>query len=337
MSDRNKPVLIELGDVKMPDPADAAPAADLVPLPDGQAMQAAIRLGGRRGSRLARWFWRLFAASVGFAVSLWAWDWVTGLLTRNTLLGGIALALVTALVAVALALAVRELAAFARLRRIDRLQSRAGMALDKDDLGEAREVGAAILRLYGHRPELDWQRARFSERQAETFDADALLTLAEVDLLAPLDKAATREIEVSARQVAMATALVPLALADVVVALTANLRMIRRVAEIYGGQSGTLGSIRLARMVMTHLVATGAVAIGDDMIGSVAGGGLLSKLSRRFGEGVINGALTARVGLAAMELCRPLPFIAARKPTVSGISSRALAGLFGREKTANGG
>jgi putative membrane protein len=66
------------------------------------------------------------------------------------------------------------------------------------------------------------------------------------------------------------------------------------------------------------------------MIGSVAGGGVMSKLSRRFGEGVVNGALTARVGLAAMELCRPLPFRALDRPSVSSLMSRALTGVFGR-------
>jgi putative membrane protein len=79
---------------------------------------------------------------------------------------------------------------------------------------------------------------------------------------------------------------------------------------------------------MTHLVATGAVAVGDDLIGSVAGGSLLSKLSRRFGEGIVNGALTARVGVAAMEVCRPLPFTQNRKPSVTGLVSKALSGLF---------
>ena len=128
----------------------------------------------------------------------------------------------------------------------------------------------------------------------------------------------------------MITALVPLALADVVGALVANLRMIRRVAEIYGGRAGVLGSWRLARAVMTHLVATGAGAVGDDVISSVAGGGVLSKVSRRFGEGVVNGALTARVGVATIEVCRPMPFIRARRPSVTGLVRRALTGLFGQ-------
>ena len=45
---------------------------------------------------------------------------------------------------------------------------------------------------------------------------------------------------------------------------------------------------------------------------------------------VVNGALTARVGLAAMELCRPLPFEALERPAVSSLVSRALSGLFGK-------
>jgi putative membrane protein len=114
-------------------------------------------------------------------------------------------------------------------------------------------------------------------------------------------------------------------------ALFANLRMVRRIAEIYGGRAGTLGSWRVMRRVFGHLIATGAVSLTDDLIGSVAGGGVIGKLSRRFGEGVVNGALTARVGVAAIEVCRPMPFVALPKPKVTNLVSRALTGLFGRD------
>ena len=63
--------------------------------------------------------------------------------------------------------------------------------------------------------------------------------------------------------------------------------------------------------------------------------GLLAKLSRRFGEGVINGALTARVGVAAMEVCRPLPFRALRRPRVTNLISRGLQGLFQRAEAGD--
>jgi putative membrane protein len=127
---------------------------------------------------------------------------------------------------------------------------------------------------------------------------------------------------------------VPLALADVVAALTANMRMIRRIAEIYGGRAGTLGAWRLTRTVITHLVATGMVAVGDDMLEPIIGSGLVGKISRRFGEGFVNGALTARVGVAAMEVCRPLPFRKSTRPSVTGMVRRALSGLFSKGDSA---
>ena len=70
------------------------------------------------------------------------------------------------------------------------------------------------------------------------------------------------------------------------------------------------------------------------LLGSVAGGHVLARLSRRFGEGMINGALTARVGIAAMDVCRPVHFCALPRPRVTGITSRALTGLFGRPRAA---
>ena len=329
---RRGPVLIELEErpAAGPDLAPPVPEVDgAADLPQGRAMQRVAQLAARPPSRLARWFWALTLTLLGAVVSVAAYDFVTGLIARAPLLGYAVTGIVAALVVVLLVIALREAAAFARLGRIDRLTHAARTALAEEDLRAARDVVARLDALYKGRPALDWGRARLAERQAEQFDAVSLLGLAEAELIAPLDAAARLEVEAAARQVATVTALVPIALADVVAALTANLRMIRRIAEIYGGRSGTLGSWRLTRAVLTHLVATGAVAIGDDMIGTLAGGGLLSKLSRRFGEGVVNGALTARVGIAAIEVCRPLPYVTTPRPSVTGVVRRALTGLFG--------
>lgn len=327
------PVLIELDD-DTPSPADAPPVPEPVELdhPQGAAMQAVATLAGRPRSRLARWFWGLLFAVFGFFISLAAWNTVTALVASNPILGYGATALIAAFVVVALAIALKEFAAFARLGRIDKLHARAEAALTHESLPEARAVTRDLARLYRGRPETEWGRARLAEREAEVLDADGLLGLAEREILKPLDAAATREVEAAARQVATITALVPLALVDVLTALSTNIRMIRRIAEIYGGRSGTLGAWRLTRAVLSHLVATGAVAVGDDMLGSLAGGSLLGKLSRRFGEGLVNGALTARVGVAAIEVCRPLPFQAEPRPGVTALVRRALTGLFEKEE-----
>jgi putative membrane protein len=333
MSARKGPVLFEIDEDREAHPGPAAaPPVDETHPPEGRAMQTVATLAARRrGSGLARWFWGSLLALLGFVLSLAAWDFVTGLLAASPVLGWIATVLIALVLVTLLAMAMRELAAFARLGRLDTLHRQAEAAAGAEDLPAARNVVDRLAALYRDRAELRLGREELERRRDEVFDAEALFSLAEARLMAPLDAAATREVEAAARQVATITALVPLAFADVIGALTANLRMIRRIAEIYGGRSGTLGAWRLTRAVLTHLVATGAVAVGDDLIGSVAGGSVLSRVSRRFGEGIVNGALTARVGVAAMEVCRPLPFGAGRRPGVTGIVRRSLTGLFGRK------
>lgn len=326
---KRAPVMIEREDETVLTPSTADPVPELTPARAPSAMERAAVFAARKPSTLARWFWRLLGSLFLFVVTLASYDFVAGLIARNPVLGYTALALTGAFLFVLLAIALKELSAFARLKRIDTLSKAAEDAARHSDLPAAREVTDRLLEVYKSRDALAWGRERFAERKGEVFDADGLLKLAETELLVPLDAAARREVEAAARQVATVTALVPIALADVFTALTANLRMIRRIAEIYGGRSGTLGSWRVTKSVLTHLVATGAVAVGDDLIGSLAGGGVLAKVSRRFGEGVVNGALTARVGVAAIEVCRPMPFIAASKPSVSGTVKRALTGLFG--------
>ena len=332
------PVLIEMQSPAEEGPERAPPVPDAPDATDapqdgayeGRAMQMAATLAARKPSRLGRWFWALAGMLLTTLVSLAAWNYVTGLIASVPLLGYAVTLMLAAFVAVLAAMALRELAAFGRLGRIDALRRAADEALAAQDMSAASQVCDRVLALYARRPDTEWGRVRFAERRGDLFDAEAVLGLAEREVMAPLDAQALREVEAAARQVATVTALVPIALADVVAAMTANLRMIRRIAEVYGGRSGTLGSWRLLRAVMTHLVATGAVAVGDDMLEPIIGGGILAKLSRRFGEGMVNGALTARVGVAAIEVCRPLPFTVAKRPSAASIVRRALAGLFSK-------
>jgi putative membrane protein len=223
-----------------------------------------------------------------------------------------------------------ETLAYIRMGRIDALRARAAAAMAGDDLPAATQVLGDIQRLYAGRGDLAWGMAQLRDTTGDILDADALLVQTERLLLAPLDRAALAEVEAATRQVAMVTALVPLALADVAAALFANIRLIRRLAQIYGGRSGSLGAWRLMTRVAGALLGAGSMALADDLIGSLAGGGVLSKISRRFGEGVVNGALTARVGIAAMEQLRPLPFAALPRPNTGAIVTRALAGLIGQ-------
>lgn len=323
MTDPARPFVLDL-DSPAPSPAEAPPVPEPEAPTPAMVRAMAPRRRGRAGAVLA---WAA-GAFVSLALGIATHDFIAGLIARSPLLGWLALGLAAVAVVALVWVAGREWAAWLRLGRVDGIRTRA-MAVT--DPASAHKVLAELDRLYAGREDMGRARALLAEKARGVLDGDALIRLAERELLAAPDLAARREIEAAARRVAMATALVPLALVDVAVALASNLAMIRRIAEIYGGRAGSFGSLRLLRRVFGHLLATGAVAVGDDLISSVAGGGVVSKLSRRFGEGVVNGALTARVGVAAMEVCRPLPFAALDRPGVTALVGRALAGLFGRE------
>ncbi len=329
------PVLIEFeAEEKPKQVADAPPVPDRLPDgPQGAAMQMTARVAVRQTSPLLKWFFGLGAALLAAVMSIAAWDFVTGMVARFPLLGFGIGALFAAFLFVLALICIRELAALGRLSRVDALRQAADTALAENDLSQARIVSDRLVALYKSREDTRWARERFADLRGDQLDAAGLLDLTQAELLRPLDQRATREVEAAARQVAAVTALVPLALADVAAALTANIRMIRRIAEIYGGRSGTLGSLRLTRAVFSHLLATGAVAVGDDLLEPVLGGSILGKLSRRFGEGLVNGALTARVGVAAMEVCRPLAFVPEKRPKVRDIIKSSLGGMFSSPKS----
>lgn len=309
-------------------PADAPPPPDEIPT--GAAMVRVTGLAGRR-RRGRGLVWAVAGSLVALVVSVATFDYLTGLLARYPTLGRVAVALTGLLLLLAVVHVVRELWAFRRLARIDGFRAEAAAVQASGDRDAAAAFSGRLARFYTGRPELEWPLGRLADQRAEVLDADALLAMTERAALEPLDAMVRAEIETAARAVATATAIVPLALLDVLAALVQNVRMIRRIAEIYGAHAGFFGSWRLLRLVAAHLLATGLVAVGDDMIGSVAGGHVLARLSKRFGEGVMNGALTARVGVAAMDVCRPLPFAALPRPKVSNLVGRALGGLFRKD------
>jgi putative membrane protein len=72
------------------------------------------------------------------------------------------------------------------------------------------------------------------------------------------------------------------------------------------------------------------MAAGDSLLQQIVGHGIASKISARMGEGVLNGLLTARVGLSALAVCRPAPFSVEKPPGLSDVAPF----LFGGGKDA---
>jgi putative membrane protein len=253
--------------------------------------------------------------AVGLAVD----NLITNLFARNDWLGWLALVLAAVAAVAIIAVAIREIVGLWRIRKINLLQQAAAAAAETDDRTAARSVARQLGSLYAGRPETARARAALARHRAEIIDGRDLMALAEKELILPLDEGARRHVLGSAKRVAVVTAVSPRAVVDLVFVAAEILRLIRRLALLYGGRPGTLGFLRLTRAAIAHLAVTGGIAAGDSLVQQVLGHGIAARLSARLGEGVVNGLLTARIGIAAIEVSRPLPFLNGKPPRLADV------------------
>jgi putative membrane protein len=262
------------------------------------------------GSRPFRWLLLLLLA-VWTLVMMWAGLAVTQLVesffARSALLGWLALALAALAGLVALALIMREVSGLVRLKSIETLQDKLARATNLEDNAEAKSAFGEMMRLYAGRPELQPALKTLRDHQDDIMDPSDRINLAERLLLEPLDREARKCISSRARRVTLLTTVTPAAALDILFVGAQNIAMLREIATVYGGRPSTLSTLRLARMVVTHLALTGGLALSDSLLQQLLGKGLLGRLSARLGEGAVNGILTSRIGLAAINVCRPLP------------------------------
>lgn len=284
------------------------------------------------------WFGTIFLSACGallsLAVGLWVDKLIRDLFSHAEWLGWVAAGLAGLAGVAALVILGREMLAISRLASVEHLRARALDAISRDDPNAARKLVRDLSGFLSAKPETAAGRRSLAELENDIIDGADLVRIAEKELLAPLDARAQQMVLDAAKRVSLVTAVSPRALVDLAYVLFEAGRLIRRLSELYGGRPGTLGFFRLARGVLAHLAVTGAIAAGDDFVHQVVGQGLAARLSAKLGEGIVNGMMTARIGVAAMEVTRPLPFTALKRPGMGEFLS-ALAS-FARKKGTGG-
>jgi len=285
--------------------------------------------------------WAFFSLAT-LAAGLWYTRFISVALARDDWLGLLANGVAILLAVALFVLFLRELIGLWRLSKLTAIRRDAEAALRQGDLKDARSVVARVKRLARRSRDKRWDLDRFREEERHKRTSRELLGLADRVLLERADKQAKTVIYESARRVAVVTAIVPVAFVVVLFVLFENLRMLRRLAGAYGGRPGFFGGLRLFWWIVTHLAATGAIALTDDLWGQFLGQDVARRVSRKLGEGAFNGALTARLGVAAIGLTRPLPFIEASQPRMRSIlaelfpefdAASLMKGAFGGQKS----
>jgi putative membrane protein len=291
---------------------------------------------GQRGLRWGALLVSALAGAAALGVAAWFARLVSAALVREDWVGWTALVLLLVAAFAALMLLLRELVGLSRLNRLNRIRADVVKAIADRDPKRERKAALRLAGLYARRAEQSWSVRTFREHARDVHDAGELLSLADREMVAPLDREARRFITRAAKRVATVTAMSPMALIAVTYVLIENLRLLRSLAALYGGRPGFLGVLRLAHLVFAHLLATGGVALTDDLLGQFLGQDILRRLSRRLGEGAFNGALTARIGIAAIAVIRPLPYLATKPPRVRDVLGEVLKPMFGAGKASGG-
>ncbi len=297
-----------------------SPEPDMTNLP--AVMEAASV--SRRKFPWATLFWCALGGLVSLGFGLAVVRLIEDLFERNEWLGIFSLALAVLAAIALLVVVAKEAMGLARLAAIEKLRRRAVEAIATDDRDGARTLVRELIAFARTTPQLARSRTALEHHTREIIDGADLMRLAERELMAPLDDEARRLVAAAAKRVSVVTAVSPRAAVDMAFVFITALQLIRRLANLYGGRPGTLGLFRLVRLVITHLAATGAMAAGDSIVQQMLGHGVAAKLSARLGEGVLNGLLTARLGLAAIEVARPLPFAALPAPTMADLAGGLL-------------
>lgn len=253
---------------------------------------------------------------ISLAVGLWADNLIRTLFERAPWLGWLALAVTILAFFALVAIVIREGLALRRLASVQNLREEAAKAAVTNDVRAAKAAVGKLVAIAATLPATAKGRALLHDLRDDVIDGRDLIRLGETELLRPLDRQARDMILAASKRVSIVTAVSPRALVDIGYVVFESARLIRRLSELYGGRPGTLGFLRLTRNVIAHLAVTGTVAMGDSIIQQLVGHGLAARLSARLGEGVINGLMTARIGISAMDLVRPFPFNAERRPGI---------------------
>jgi putative membrane protein len=265
---------------------------------------------------LGRIAWGAGGLLVSLGLGLMADRLIADLFARYAWLGWAGIALLAAFVLALVVLVAREILALRRLRTLDHLRREAAEVLVSDRRDAGRHIEASLARLYAGRPDLARARTTLAQHTADIFDGAEIVRYAERTLMTPLDAHARTLTAASARRVALVTAVSPRALVDIAFVVFESVRLAGAIAALYGARPGFFGFWRLTGAVLSHLAVTGGLVLTDGLVEQLVGQGLAARLSQRRGEGVVNGLMTVRVGIAAIRVVRPLPFETEKLPQV---------------------
>ncbi|MDX6751101.1 TIGR01620 family protein [Geminicoccaceae bacterium 1502E] len=228
------------------------------------------------------------------------------------------------------------------LRDLRRLQKRAHLRQAAERLavselhGDAAAVLEPVAGELGRDPQFGQALVRYRGKVSDAYNDGELVRLFEREVLAPADRRAYRLVLASARDVGLLTALSPLGLLDGLLVLWRTMLMLRAISRLYGMAPGPAATLSLMRRSLRNAALAGLADVVTHATVEHVGAGVAALLSARAGQGAGNALLAAKLGIEAVKVARPLPFVAEEPPRLRHVS-RALFGGAEKQDIRTGG
>ncbi len=273
------------------------------------------------GFRLTPWLW--LVASLGLLLlGVFVVDTYTFVVQQyqtSLFLGTLFSLIIASIISATLILSYRSYRNIQKLRTVMDLQQLGQHLIMENNYGKAIPYLNQLAEFYQHRPQIRTRIDQFYVTLVDTHSDREMCQLFSKQVMSDIDQQAYRIVTKNSKETALMLMLSPFALLDTLLTLWRNLKMIREIANLYGGKPGILGSISLSTVVIQNLIYAGASEIIEDGIAESLGKSVLSVFFAQAAQALGSGLMTARVGLKAMQVCRPLPFTESERPRLKEV------------------
>jgi putative membrane protein len=281
------------------------------------------------------WIWRTIAILVGTLITIELVEFFSFGFSHSPILASIYALLLACLTFVSGSALIKEFSGLRQLKQQKNVQTQAYAILSEQQDNSARNAKNLCQQITKQLPcdLLSEQEKNLAAAMSADYSDVELLQLYSQSVLAKVDQKVMAEIAKSSSEAMVLVALSPIALLDMLIMLSRNLRLINKISALYGLKLGYWSRIKLIKSVFINMAYAGASELIADVGAELLGADLLSKLSSRFAQGLGAGMLTARLGINAMTLCRPIP-LNDKKPRLKQVSREVLTQIKQLIKTS---
>ena len=205
------------------------------------------------------------------------------------------------------------------LGALENIQKQARRLREVNNIGNAKTFVNELKRFYFDKPQAVYLQSCIEKLPDYSNDREVIDHI-DCVFLQPLDKEALRRVSNFSLQTGAAVAVSPWAALDMLLSLWRSIKMIDDIAQVYGMRPSLANRYKLLGLVIHQLAFVGVSEIVIDQVVDEFGSSTLTSIaSARMGQGLGAGIYTARIGIAAMKVSRPIAFTKDNQPKTKSV------------------